>query len=51
MTVKVLIAEDARDVAEVVAFGVRMNWPGAQVMVAAGAPNRFNRSLWNHLTS
>ncbi|CAA9232865.1 MAG: Two-component transcriptional response regulator, winged helix family [uncultured Chloroflexia bacterium] len=33
---KVLIAEDARDVAEVVAFGVRMTWPGAQVMVAVG---------------
>lgn len=31
---KVLIAEDARDVAQVVAFGVRMIWPACQVVFA-----------------
>lgn len=31
---KVLIAEDAPDVAEVVAFGARMSWPGCQVTIA-----------------
>ncbi|HVF99025.1 MAG TPA: response regulator transcription factor [Chloroflexia bacterium] len=34
MPVKLLIAEDARDVAEIVAFGARMNWPGCQVIIA-----------------
>ncbi|HYN88785.1 MAG TPA: response regulator transcription factor [Ardenticatenaceae bacterium] len=32
---KLLIAEDAPDVAQVVAFGVRMNWPDCQVTIAA----------------
>ncbi len=36
MPLKLLIAEDARDVAEVVALGARMTWPDCQVMVAAG---------------
>ncbi len=31
---KLLIAEDAPDVAEVVAFGARMSWPGCQVTIA-----------------
>ena len=31
---KLLIVEDARDVAEVVAFGARMTWPGCQVTIA-----------------
>lgn len=35
MTLKLLIAEDARDVAEVIALGVRMIWPGSQITVAA----------------
>ena len=35
MTFKLLIAEDARDVAEVVAFGARMTWPACQVTIAA----------------
>ncbi len=35
MTFKLLIAEDARDVAEVITLGVRMSWPGCQVTVAA----------------
>lgn len=30
----ILIAEDSPDVAEVVAFGVRMSWPGCQTVVA-----------------
>ena len=35
MTLKLLIAEDARDVAEVITLGVRMSWPGCQITVAA----------------
>lgn len=41
----VLIAEDAPDVADVVAFSVRMTWPGCQVVVAetgAEAIERFD---------
>ncbi len=34
MTLKLLIAEDSQDVAEVVAFGARMTWPGCVVTVA-----------------
>ena len=34
MTLKVLIAEDDPDVAEVVAFGARMTWPGCRVLIA-----------------
>jgi len=36
MPLKVLIADDAADVAEVVAFGARMTWPGCEVAVAGG---------------
>lgn len=32
---KLLIADDARDVAEVVAFGARMTWPTCQVTIAS----------------
>lgn len=35
MILKVLIAEDDQDLAVVVAFGVRMTWPGCQVLTAA----------------
>ncbi len=35
MILKLLIAEDARDVAEVVAFGARMTWPDCQVQIAS----------------
>ncbi len=35
MTLNVLIADDAPDVAKMVAFGVRMTWPDCQVTVAA----------------
>lgn len=34
MPLDVLIAEDSRDIAETVAFGVRMTWPGCQVRIA-----------------
>ncbi len=34
MTLKLLIADDARDVAEVIAFGARMAWPGCHVAIA-----------------
>ena len=34
MTLKLLIAEDARSVAHVVAFGARMTWPDCQVTIA-----------------
>ncbi len=38
MTLHVLIAEDAQDVAEAVAFGARMTWPGCRVtVVTSGA--------------
>jgi DNA-binding response OmpR family regulator len=35
MPLKLLIADDSRDVAEVVAFGARMTWPDCQVTIAA----------------
>ncbi|MCC6180149.1 MAG: response regulator transcription factor [Chloroflexi bacterium] len=35
MTLRILVAEDAADVAEIVAFGARMTWPGCQVTVAS----------------
>lgn len=34
MTLKLLLAEDAPDVAQAVTFGIRMAWPGSQVTVA-----------------
>jgi len=34
MTLKLLIAEDSPDVAEVVAFGARMTWPDCEVTIA-----------------
>lgn len=34
MTVKLLIADDARDVAEGIAFGARLTWPGCRVTIA-----------------
>ena len=36
MTLKLLIAEDTRHIAEAVAFGARMVWPDCQVTLAAG---------------
>lgn len=35
MTLTVLIADDDRDVATIVAYGARMTWPGCRVIVAA----------------
>ena len=43
MTIKVLIAEDARDVAEVVAFGMRMVWPDCHVTTAANGEEAVRR--------
>ena len=34
MTMRVMVADDAPDVAEVVAFGAQMCWPGCQVSIA-----------------
>lgn len=43
MTLKLLIAEDARDVAEVVAFGARMTWPECEVTIASGGCEALSR--------
>jgi len=43
MTLKLLIAEDARDVAEVIAFGMRMVWPDCHVMSTADGEEAIKR--------
>ncbi len=43
MTLKVLIAEDSRKVADVVAFGARMTWPDAQVTIAGDGEEALRR--------
>ena len=43
MTLKVLIADDAPDVARMVAFGVRMTWPGSRVLLAADGAEALRR--------
>jgi DNA-binding response OmpR family regulator len=43
MRLKLLIAEDAPDVAEVVAFGVRMTWPDCEVTVASSGAEALER--------
>jgi len=43
MTLKLLIAEDAPDVAEVVAFGARMAWPDCRVTIAADGEEALRR--------
>jgi DNA-binding response OmpR family regulator len=43
LTLKLLIAEDARDVADVVAFGARMVWPDCQVTIAADGEEALRR--------
>ncbi|MDP9486901.1 MAG: response regulator transcription factor [Actinomycetota bacterium] len=48
MTLKLLIAEDARDVADVVAFGARMNWPDCQVTIAADGEEALGRFEEEH---
>ena len=36
MTLKLLVGEDATDVAATIAFGARMTWPGCEVTIATG---------------
>ena len=43
MTLKLLIAEDARDVADVVAFGMRMVWPDCHVTATASGADAIQR--------
>ncbi|CAA9426835.1 MAG: Phosphate regulon transcriptional regulatory protein PhoB (SphR) [uncultured Rubrobacteraceae bacterium] len=43
MTVKLLIADDARDVARVVAFGARMIWPDCEITIASGGEEALRR--------
>jgi DNA-binding response OmpR family regulator len=43
MTLKLLIAEDAPDVAEVVAFGARITWPDCRVTIAADGEEALRR--------
>ncbi len=43
MTPKLLVAEDAREVAEVVAFGARMAWPDCRVTIAADGEEALGR--------
>ena len=43
MTLKLLIAEDVRDVAEVVAFGMRMVWPDCHVTATANGEEAIKR--------
>ncbi len=40
---KLLIAEDARDVAEVVAFGLRLTWPDSEVIVTTSGQEALRR--------
>ena len=43
MTIRLLIAEDARDVAEGIAFAARLAWPGCQVTIAASGEEALRR--------
>jgi len=43
MALKLLIVEDDPDVAEVIAFGVRMNWPDSQVLIAPSGTDALRR--------
>ena len=43
MTVKLLVADDAEDIAEVLAFGARMTWPTCQVTVARDGREALRR--------
>ncbi|MGI8856527.1 MAG: response regulator transcription factor [Thermomicrobiales bacterium] len=43
MTLKLLITEDARGVADVVAFGARMIWPDCQITIAASGVEALDR--------
>ncbi len=43
MSLTVLIAEDDPDIAEVVAFGARMSWPGCRVAIAGSGEEALRR--------
>jgi len=43
MTLKLLIAEDARDVAEVIAFGMRMVWPDCHITATVNGEEAIKR--------
>ncbi len=43
MTIRLLIAEDDRDVAEMVAFSARLTWPDCRVTVATGGEEALRR--------
>jgi len=43
VTLRVLVAEDSRDVAEVVAFAMRMAWPACEVTIAASGGEALRR--------
>lgn len=43
MTIRLLIAEDAPDVAEALAFGARRTWPGCRVTIAASGAEALAR--------
>jgi DNA-binding response OmpR family regulator len=43
MPLRLLLAEDSPDIAEVVAFGARMAWPDARISVASGGAEALER--------
>ncbi len=43
MTLKLLIAEDAPDIAKAVGFAARMSWPGCQVTIATSGEEALTR--------
>jgi DNA-binding response OmpR family regulator len=43
VSIRLLIAEDARDVAEGIAFAARLAWPGCQVTIAASGEEALRR--------
>ncbi|MGD9890207.1 MAG: response regulator transcription factor [Dehalococcoidia bacterium] len=48
MSFKLLIADDAQDVAQVVAFGARMTWPGCEVAVTHDGATALRRFEEEH---
>ena len=42
MTLKLLIADDAADLAEVIAFGARMTWPDCHITIASDGAQALN---------
>ncbi len=45
MAPKLLIAEDDKDVAEIVAFSARMNWSDCQVLIATDGQEALRNAL------